>query len=328
MAGAIPLLSPLADGIRRFLATKRALGRKYLSEERELRLLDRFLVQQRIADLEHVTPGLLDTFLADRPRMRPRSFNHLLGVVRGLFHWLVAQGALQVSPLRTARRRVTAQRAPFLFDADQARRLLDAALALRDRSKGVGRGPTYRTIFALLYGLGLRVGEGCHLLCHDVDFDRGVLVVRGGKFGKSRLVPFGPRIASLLREHLKQRASAGSALDSEAPLFTFDGRRCVHPCTVSQTFLQLTRRIGFAVPAGASTPRLHDLRHSFAVGTLLRWYRQGVDPGARLYHLSTFLGHVDPVSTAVYLTITADLLREAGRRFEDFAGRNVQELTS
>ncbi len=238
MAGAIPLLSPLADGIRRFLATKRALGRKYLSEERELRLLDRFLVQQRIADLEHVTPGLLDTFLADRPRMRPRSFNHLLGVVRGLFHWLVAQGALQVSPLRTARRRVTAQRAPFLFDADQARRLLDAALALRDRSKGVGRGPTYRTIFALLYGLGLRVGEGCHLLCHDVDFDRGVLVVRGGKFGKSRLVPFGPRIASLLREHLKQRASAGSALDSEAPLFTFDGRRCVHPCTVSQDRLR------------------------------------------------------------------------------------------
>ena len=321
MVRSIALQSPLADGIRRFLATKRALGRKYVSEERELRLLDRFLVQHRVTALEHVTPVLLDTFLAGRPRMRPRSFNHLLGVVRILFHWLVAQGALQVSPLRASRRRVTAQRLPFLFDLDQVRQLLDAALALRDRSRGVGRGPTYRTLFALLYGLGLRVGEGCHLLRRDVDLDRAVLVVRGGKFGKSRLVPFGPRIASILREHLERGAST---LDPEAPLFTFDGHRCVHPCTASQTFLQLTRRIGFAGPAGASPPRLHDLRHSFAVGRLLRWYRQGVDPGPRLYHLSTFLGHVDPVSTATYLTITADLLREASRRFEDFAG---QELT-
>ena len=66
-------------------------------------------------------------------------------------------------------------------------------------------------------------------------------------------------------------------------------------------------------------PRVHDLRHSFAVGTLLRWYREGADPAARLLHLSTFLGHVDPASTAVYLTITADLLQAAGERFERFA---------
>jgi integrase len=85
------------------------------------------------------------------------------------------------------------------------------------------------------------------------------------------------------------------------------------------------RRLDLAVPAGTAPPRLHDLRHSFAVGTLLRWYRAGVDPAARLHHLATFLGHVDPASTAVYLTITADLLREANRRFEAFAGPALGE---
>jgi integrase len=74
-----------------------------------------------------------------------------------------------------------------------------------------------------------------------------------------------------------------------------------------------------AVPDGVSPPRLHDLRHSFAVGCMLRWYRQGLDPSSRLHQLSTFMGHVDPASTAIYLTITPALLEEANRRFEVFA---------
>jgi site-specific recombinase XerD len=328
MGPATQLHSPVAKEIRRFLETKRALGRKYRSEERELRLLERYLVQQGVTELEQITPDLLDAFLAARPRSRPRSFNHLLGVVRCLLDWLVAQGTLRASPLRTVRRRATVQRLPFLFDARQARRLLDAAGALPDRPRGPQRGPTYRTLFALLYGLGLRAGEACYLRCDDVDLDRALLVVRGGKFGKSRLVPFGPRIAALLREQLQRRTAVGVRSDSPAPLFTFDGRRSIHPGTASQTFLHLTRSIGFVAPEGASSPRLHDLRHSFAVGTLLRWYREGVDPAARLHHLSTFLGHVNPASTAVYLTITSDLLREAGRRFESFAAPTPWERTS
>lgn len=80
------------------------------------------------------------------------------------------------------------------------------------------------------------------------------------------------------------------------------------------------------IPSGTTRPRVHDLRHSFAVGTLLRWYRQGLDPAARLHQLSTFLGHVNPDTTAVYLTITSDLLAEANHRFERFAKPITQEV--
>lgn len=304
--------------VGRFLAHKRAHGRKYLSEQAELRLLIRFAVQRGVVGLVDLTPALLDDFLGSRPRSRPRSFNHLLGVVGCLLDWAVAQQLLDVSPLRAHRRRVTSSQIPFLFDPVQARRLLEAAGALKDNSRAPQRGATHRTIFALCYGLGLRAGEACGLRIGDVDTRRDLLMVHGGKFGKSRLVPHGPRISELVGQQLERRRRNGP-LNETAPLFTFDGSRSVHPGTASQTFHQLMPTLGLPVPDGVSPPRLHCLRHSFAVGCLLRWYREGLDPAARLHQLSTFMGHVDPSSTAVYLTITPALLDEANRRFEAFA---------
>ncbi len=213
---------------------------------------------------------------------------------------------------------MTSTRIPFLFDPVQARRLLDAAGALPDNPRALQRGVTYRTLFALCYGLGLRAGEACGLRIGDVNTARDLLVVKGGKFGKSRLVPHGPRIAELVADQLERRHHSGASGGQE-PLFTFDGTIPVHPCTASQTFHRLVLALELPVPDGVSPPTLHSLRHSFAVGCLLRWYREGLDPAARLHQLSTFMGHVAPASTAVYLTITPALLDEANRRFERFA---------
>jgi integrase len=303
--------------VDRFLTHRRALGRKYLSEQAELALLRRFADTRGVTSLDGLTAELLDEFLASRPRTRPRSFNHLLGVVAVFLDWTVSQQLLAASPLRTPRRRMTAQQIPFLFDPAQVRQILDLAGGLADNSRARGRGVTYRTIFALCYGLGLRAGEACGLRIGDLDTQRQLLVVRGGKFGKSRLAPHGPGIGQLLTDQLHRRRNGVLAVD--APLFTFDGHRCVHPGSASQTFHQLLPKLELDVPDGVASPRLHSLRHSFAVSTLLRWYRQGEDPATRLFELSTFMGHVDPTSTSVYLTITTELFDEANRRFEAFA---------
>ena len=305
----------LASSVAAFLAHKRALGRKYHSEEAELSLFVVFAEAHGVSEIDQLTSILVDEFVSSRPRTRPRSFNHLVGVVGCLLDWAVAQQLIDASPLRTRRRRETSQRIPFLFDAVQARQLLDAAAGLPDNSRAKGRGSTYHAIFALCYGLGLRAGEACGLRLGDIDTERQLLVVRGGKFGKSRLIPHGPRISELVARQVG-RCHASAAND---PLFSFDGRRCVHPGTASQTFHHLVGDLELPIPDGVSPPVLHSLRHSFAVGCLLRWYQDGLDPSARLYQLSTFMGHVDPTSTAVYLTITPDLLAEANRRFEVFA---------
>ncbi len=317
--------SVLSNWIERFLAHKRMLGRRYDVEEKTLRLLDRYLIHQKVKDLSQVTPGFIEAFLASRPRKQARSYNHLLGTVRRLFDWLLAQGIIEHSPVQTPVRRQTAQRIPFIFDLTAARRLLDLAKSLPDNPRAPMRGASYHAIFAILYGLGLRVGEVCRLRQRDIDLIRQLLVVRKTKFYKSRLVPFGPRMTTVLDEYQHTKAQQMKRLAPDAPVFSFTTRGEIHPCTVSQTFHTLVPHLGLAIPAGCSPPCLHDLRHSFAVGTLLRWYRSGVDPGAGLLKLATFLGHVDVNSTAVYLNITTALLQEASHRFEGFAQPTVLE---
>jgi site-specific recombinase XerD len=318
-------LGPFADCFRRFVAHKRALGRRYHTEDKALHLFDRYLGHQGITDRSEVTPKVIEAFLISRPRASPRSYNHLLGVLDRCFTWLVVQGLLDSSPVRIRPRRATRQRIPFLFDQAQARRLLQVAAELPNNSRAVLRGPTYRMIFALLYGLGLRVGEVARLCRNDVDFQNSLLVIRHTKFSKSRLVPFGPRMAENIRDFIRDREQLIGEFPPDSPLFSFTKGQHLNPGTISQNFHALVPRLDLAIPPGVTPPRVHDLRHSFAVGTLRRWYRTGSEPGQRLHYLATFLGHVQPESTAVYLTITEDLLQEANSRFAAFSVPAIKE---
>ena len=208
-----------------------------------------------------------------------------------------------------------------MFDLNDARRLLELARGLRDNRRARNRALVYETVFAILYGLGLRVGEVVRLNLGDVDFGHETLFIRETKFGKSRIVPFGPNLAQRLRSYVQK--IHGEAHDPGAPLFSFTKARLIRTGTVSITFHNLVPKLGLSIPPGVASPRLHDLRRAFAVGTLLPWYREGIDPNRRLIHLSTFLGHVDPDSTSVYLTITEDLLREADKRSRALVPREV-----
>ncbi len=144
--------------------------------------------------------------------------------------------------------------------------------------------------------------------------------MRNSKFGKSRLIPFGPRLAGRLRAYAALREQRLGAPRSEAPFFSWNGRTAVATNSIRNAFRdELLPRLHLTIPPGTRAPCVHGLRHTFAVRTLLRWYRDGVDPNARLHHLATFLGHVNPQSTAVYLTITGELLRAANERYEAFA---------
>ena len=310
-------LSPLAPFLDQFVQYKRALNRKYRADAEVLRLFDRYLQSRHIAGWSAIDGALIDDFLKSRPRVSPRSYNHLLGVVHRFFAFAVMQQWIQRNPVAASPRPETGGRIPYLFDLDAAKQLLAVARSLPERSRARYRGLVYETIFALLYGLGLRIGEVVRLRLADVDFTRDLLFIRETKFRKTRIVPVGPKLAQRLKCYVQERHGGNAA--PELPLFSFTKRGCIHEATISQAFHTLLPRLQLHIPPGVSPPRLHDLRHSFAVATLLRWYRQGIDPNCRLIHLSTFLGHVDPNSTAMYLTITEELLQHAAQRFQVLA---------
>jgi site-specific recombinase XerD len=319
--------SVLADPITRYLAAKRSMGCRFNTEDRQLRLLDRYLTDQGVQRIGDVTGECLEAFLTSRRRAPGVSYNDLLGVVRRLLEWMVDQQELTTSPLTAQTQPQSARRLPYLYDPATIRRILDYAAELPDGSRAPQRGPAYATIFALLAGLGLRIGEVSRLQCGDVDLQREVLLVRNSKFGKSRLVPSGPRLAARLRSYAALREQRLGFPIPEAPFFTWNGRSTIATNSIRNAFRDhLLPRLALTVPLGTRAPCVHGLRHSFAVRTLLRWYRDGIDPQARLNHLSTFLGHVGLHSTAVYLTITSELLDAANQRFEAFASSAVREV--
>jgi integrase len=317
----------LADSIERYLAHKHSLGKQLAKVGPMLHLLDAYLLTQGFANPWQITAAQIEGFVSSRPRRSPRSYNGLIGAIRGLLDWMVVHELLPVSPLRCETRRVTPPRRPFLFNLDQARRLLEVAEQLPSTPRAQNRGATYKTIFALLYGLGLRVGEVSQLRRKDIDLDHQLLTIRQAKFGKDRLVPFGPKMARAIANFLEREEAHFGPIPPDGAMFSFDKRKRtpIGANTISWTFHKLLPALQLEVPSGVAPPHLHCLRHSFAVGTLLRWYRTGVDPMSRLFDLSTFLGHVSPSSTAVYLTITTELRECASERFARFAANGRKE---
>jgi site-specific recombinase XerD len=149
----------LAPYLHQFVQYKRALNRKFFNDAETLRLFDRYLYNHNIADWHAVDSALVDDFLVSRPEVGPKRYNLILYAVRRFFAFAIMQQWTQRNPVTASPRRITGSRIPYLFDLDTARRLMAEARKLPERSRAPYRGLVYETIFALLYGLGLRVGE-------------------------------------------------------------------------------------------------------------------------------------------------------------------------
>ena len=218
---------------------------------------------------------------------------------------------------------------PFIFNQDQIKKLLEETAKLSSRQERfVHRAETYRLAFLLMYGLGLRVGEVARLCRKDVDSDRQLLIVRKTKFSKSRLVPYGPKLKEEINTYMKLNDDLCKALQPNHPLlsFHFNKQRPIFQKSISRCFHSLIPQLDLTIPSGIQYPRAHHLRHSFAVGTLLRWYKQGINPSDQLIYLSTFMGHVDVSSTEVYLTVTTELMQQANNRFKNFVSPILKEV--
>jgi integrase/recombinase XerD len=208
---------------------------------------------------------------------------------------------------------------PYIYSRQEIRRLLDGASGYR--KQGLHLEPeTFCTILILLYGAGLRISEATGLTRADVDLKNTILTVRETKFYKTRLVPVGAGLSGEL-ERYRSRTEAFHGSRSENQAFFVDRKgKQLLISTIREAFTELRGRVGISrADGGRYQPRLHDLRHSFAVHRLTSWYAEGADVQSMLPRLSTYLGHHSLAATQKYLTMTPDLLLQASRRFEKYA---------
>lgn len=234
-----------------------------------------------------------------------------LAVVRCFASYLHAlDPAHEIPPADVLAHRVR-RAVPYLYTEQE----IWAVMAATDRLRGRLRQTTYRTLIGLLAVTGTRVGEAIRLNRPDLDLANGLLTIRGAKFGKSRELPLHPTTVSALREYLRIRDAHQHADVSDALLISPAGTRLIY-CNVHATFRQLRADAGLIARSPASRPRIHDLRHRFAVQTLLDWYRDGVDVPPRLPLLSTYMGHTHPRHTFWYLQAAPELMAIAGQRLE------------
>lgn len=210
--------------------------------------------------------------------------------------------------------------APHIYRDDEVVQLLDAASHVGP--PGSLRGVVMQTLFGLMACTGLRISEALTLCDADVDLKSGVLTIRQSKFGKSRLVPIHPSALQALKLYRIQRASHVSTTP-ETPFFIATRGRllgqAVSDRQAHRIFEQLRKQLGWVNRGGHGAPRIHDLRHSFAVRRLLLWHEHGEDISQKMLALSTYLGHAKVSNTYWYLSGVPELMGLAGQRFEAFA---------
>ena len=300
-------MSALADAARDYLRLRNSLGHDLAEYHRELPRLVAFLEAE---GLPAVTVAAALAW-AHGPGVDPATNipPRRMTIARGFARYMAGLDArTEVPPpgLIAGRRR---WRPPFIYSPGDIEALLARARQLTPMPAA-----THETLIGLLAATGLRVGEAIRLDRADLDWDDAVLTIRESKFGKTRMVPVLDSTLSALDRYARTRDQLCPHAATASFFVSAAGTRLICAC-VGQAFRRLRDRAG--IGAGADRPpRIHDLRHTFAVRTLLGWYQAGHDAEARLPILSTYLGHRDPRSTYWYLSAAPELLALAARQLE------------
>ena len=307
-------MTDLQQLLGEYLATRRALG---VGLRLAGSLLQRFVAFAAQTEAAFITTELALQWATEPRGAQPAQWATRLGIVRRFARFAhAADPRHEVPPPRLLSHRYRRSQ-PYLYTDGEFADLLRAAQGL---SGTTGLRPcTYATLLALLAVTGMRSSEPLRLNRDDVDLARGVLTVRKSKFGKSRYIPVHESTRQALINYAARRDRLCRHPSSPSFFLSEPGAR-VTVWALRWTFVKLSRQVGLRGPSDSRGPRLHDLRHRFAVETLLRWYRDGIDVERHLPRLTTYLGHAHVSDTYWYLTVTPELMQLAARRL-DRAGR-------
>jgi integrase len=299
---------PLREGLADYLALRRALGYRLARPEK---LLSQFLDHLEQAGEARITVAAVLDWARLPAASDSNWWAYRLSTVRGFATYLHSLDPAHEVPAAELLPQRPHRASPYLYSDAEIAALIAATSSLRTPL----RRATFATLIGLLAVTGIRVGEAIALDRGDVNLPAGRLVVRHGKFGKIRELALHPTTIDALRRYQRLRDRLAPRTGTPALLVSTAGTRLLY-CNVHHAFHRLVGLAGLTPRAGSCRPRIHDLRHSFAVAAMLDAYAAGQDGQTRLTLLSTWLGHVHPASTYWYLSASPELMAVAGQRLE------------
>jgi integrase/recombinase XerD len=306
----------LKELIARYVAFRKSLGEGFTDNESLLGTFCRRMGDE--ADVMNVAADQVMAFLAGTGTVT-RYWHRKYDVLNGFYRYAITRGFIAGSPLPTTVPKPPERLMPYIYTRDDLRKLFGSTSSYRRDHRKL-EPHTLRAILVLLYAAGLRISEAVGLTLGDVDLVDAVITINETKFHKTRMVPLGPDLNQVMAQYARTRNEAGHSQSKSARFFVLRRGQGVSVQVVEQTFRRLREYAGIRRTDGARyQPRLHDMRHTFAVHRVTSWYQQGADVQNLLPKLSTYLGHVKLTATQVYLTMTPELLQEASTLFEHYA---------
>lgn len=304
------MTASLRDSVADYLAVRRALGYRLARPEK---LLAQFLDHLDQCGQSRITVAAALDWARQPAQADPNWWAYRLSVVRGFAAWVHTLDPVHEVPASDLLAWRPQRATPYLYSEADIAALIRATATLRTPL----RRATYATLIGLLSVTGMRVGEVINLDRADVDLNHGRLLVRNAKFGKDRELLLHPTSVSALSDYQRTRSLSPAAGGCPAFLVSTTGTRLLY-CNVASTFHRLVGLAALAARPGTARPRIHDLRHTFAVTAMLEAYAAGQDGQARLTLISTWLGHVNPASTYWYLSASPELMAQAAARLDTY----------
>lgn len=307
----------ISKALQEYLNLRRRLGFKLEEDGRVLAEFVSFLKEQGVS---HITTELAVRWAVKPKNAQPTHWARRLRMVRLFAEYRSATDPRTEVPPQKLLPELYHRKPPYIYTDEQVMRLIEAARQLPSTvpwTTGL-RARTYYTLFGLLSVTGMRISEALALNQEDADLKQAVLTIRG-KFGKSRLVPIHKTTQQALRQYTHFRDRIYPRPKTRSFLVCERGTRLGY-WGVLRTFVRLSCEIGLRAPSDSYGPRMHDFRHRFAVHTLVRWYKRGVDVEQHIHELSTYLGHVKVSDTYWYLSAVPELLQLAAARLESKKG--------
>ena len=305
-------MTDLRTALEDYLRLRRRLGFELNATGR---LLEGFVEFQERACAEHITTELALAWARLPQDAHPHRWRQRLGMVRGFARYVATIDPVSEVPSEDLLPATRGRVAPYIYSEAEIRALMAAARTLTPPLRAAG----YETLIGLMATTGLRLGEALGLDRQDVDLDDGALHVRATMQSKQREVPLHPTTTDALRDYARLRDRRWPQPKTAAFFVSPNGERLLKS-TVHGTFPKLIRQVGLEGAGQRTRPRPHDLRHAFAVRTLLGFYRAGVEVERGLPLLATFLGHVHPASSYWYLEAVPELLELVGQRLDGVFG--------